>query len=121
MLYCNGEQEAAITLPCTHAGSAICYAQRYPDLAAAFCPNGECDIDALYVHYRDTGGPQEGRIFGCEGCGSGGGPDVPAFIGKAPVPESDFSGCVERVLIYREALTQDQVQQAVRLTDDPAL
>ena len=43
---------------------------------------------------------------------------MPAFIGEAPVPESDFSGCVERVLIYREALTQDQVQQAVRLTDD---
>ena len=32
--------------------------------------------------------------------------------------ENDFSGCVERVLIYREALTQDQVQQAILLTDD---
>ena len=60
--------------------------------------------------------------------GSGGGPDVPVYIGVVPwedaysVWENDFSGCVERVLIYREALTQDQVQQVILLTDDdPAL
>ena len=33
--------------------------------------------------------------------------------------ESDFSGCVERVLIYSEALTQEQVQQAMLSTVEP--
>ena len=52
---------------------------------------------------------------------------MPVYIGEVPwnmasVWENDFSGCVERVLIYREALTQDQVQQVILLTDDdPAL
>ena len=52
---------------------------------------------------------------------------MPVYIGVVPwedaysVWENDFSGCVERVLIYREDLTQDQVQQAILLTDDPTL
>mmetsp|Transcript_25703 Transcript_25703/g.77178 ORF Transcript_25703/g.77178 Transcript_25703/m.77178 type:complete len:410 (+) Transcript_25703:541-1770(+) len=43
---------------------AMCYAGRYPDLRAAFCKGGACDVAKLRRHW-DQHRAHEIRVFGC--------------------------------------------------------
>ena len=45
---------------------ARCYAARYPDLAAAFCPQqGACLHAKLRAHYQEFGKTEPWRVYGC--------------------------------------------------------
>ena len=59
------EEDGRSRPPRSDATEASCYAERYPDLHAAFCKNTTCDTAGLKAHYKNDG-KAESRSYGCE-------------------------------------------------------